>query len=497
MAKGCRATMKTLYSEVTGSATIINIKRPGNPRKKILIDFGGYQEEKYDILNEALEFEPSEIDAVIVTHSHLDHIFKLPLLYKNGYLRNIYCSKGASLSIPISLYDSVKIMESDCQKFRKPMLYNASDVEATISHLVPLNYRKTIEILPGVKMTFIENGHLYGAVCILLQIYCKNYPTMNYIFTGDFYMNNELFEVKPFPEFAYNLKNLSIFIESTYADTRSDEIEKNFDSYLLSAVENKHFIVIPTIAQERLELVLLRLKMLQDCDLLDTTIPIYIHSELGKDYYFTIYKGKEFIDFMPRNCKFVSKGDYSTVLEDKSKPKILLASSGMADKGNIMFYLPKVISNPNVTIIFTCHQGKNTLGFRIKNSNIGDYIRICGETCKRLCDVKATSQFSHHVKQDESIEFLSRFNFLENIFIEHGETKKQLLYKGILQDLFPEKRIFTMNRSVGYRISATTGVSSYETNLPDVSFYKNKTKQHNKFKQITKKRDTKRRRARH
>lgn len=493
MAKGCRVTVKTLNSEVTGSAYILKIKRPGNPSRKILIDFGGYQEEKYDVLNGVLEFEPSEIDAVIVTHAHLDHIFKLPLLYKNGYLRNIYCSKGASLSIPISLRDSVKIMESEYQKFKKPMLYTLNDVDNTISHLVQINYRKTIEIIPGVKMTLIENGHLYGASCVLLQIYCKNYPTMNYIFTGDFYLSNELFDVKPFPEFTYDLKNLSIFIESTYADTRSDEIEKNFDKYLLSAVEKKHFVVIPSISQERLELVLLRLKILQDCNLLDSSIPIYIHSELGKEYYNTVYTGKEFVDFMPRNCKFVKKGDYETVLKDKSKPKILLASSGMADKGNIMFYLPRVIPDPNVTILFTCYQGKNTLGFRIKNSNIGDSIRICGESYVRLCDVKSTSQFSHHIKQDESIEFLSRFNFLENVFIGHGETRKQAIFKDILQKLFPKKGIFVMNRSIGYRISATNGVTSYKTNLPELSFYKTQVKRHNRFKQMTKRRDSKRR----
>ncbi|MDO4282451.1 MAG: MBL fold metallo-hydrolase [Clostridia bacterium] len=493
MAKGFRVTVKTLHSEVTGSAFILKIKRPGEISRKVLIDFGGYQEEKYEAFNGALEFEPSEIDAVIVTHSHLDHIFKLPLLHKNGYLGNIYCSKGASLSIPISLRDSVKVMITEYEKYRKPVIYALKDVVRTVEHLTPVGYGKTKEIIPGVKMTLLENGHLYGAACILLQISCKNYPTMNYLFTGDFYLTNELFSVAPFPEFVYELRNLSIFIESTYADTKSDEVSKNFDKYLLEAVQKKHFIVIPSIAQERLELVLLRLKILQDCKLLDLSIPIYIHSELGKQYYQIVYSGKEFVEYMPKNCKFIEKGDYETVIKDSSKPKILLASSGMADKGNIMFYLTKVVSDPAATILFTCYQGRNTLGFKIKNSNIGDDIFINGKPHKRLCDVKYTSQFSHHIKQDESIELLSRFHYLKNIFINHGEERKKVLLNDIFQKIYPDKGVFTMNRNIGYRISATDGVTSYETSLPSVSYYKTQTKQYNKFKRITKKRDFKKR----
>ncbi len=471
MAKGFRVTLKTLQSEVTGTAFILKIKRPGRISQKILIDFGGYQEEKYNILNEVIEFEPTEIDATLVTHAHLDHIFKLPLLYKNGYLGQVYCSNITKTAIPISLMDSLKIMEGEYLRDKKDMLYNISDVNRTIENLTSLPFNKPSQIIPDVSVTLLSNGHLYGAASILLQISCKKYDDINLLFSGDYYEKNELFNVKPFPDFVYDLKNLSIITECTYATTKISDIEKTFNDYILNAVNNNRFIVIPSISLERLELILLRLKTLQEDNLLDTSIPIYIHSELGKQYYNAIYKNGECIDVMPTNCEFIAKGDYETVLNDKRFPKILLASSGMADKGNILYYLPRVISDDRVTIIFTCYQSKSTLGYRIKNSTLGERIVVNKISQKRLCDVKCTSEFSHHIKQDQSIAFFNKFSSLSNIFLNHGEIKTMALYNAYLKEIFENKGIYTTNREIGYRISSDSTVSAYRSSLKSLDYY--------------------------
>lgn len=471
MGKGFRVTMKSFSSEVTGSALILTIKRPGMPKKKILIDFGGYQERGCDILNDKLEFKPTEIDTVIVTHSHFDHIFKLPLLSKYGYMGNIYTSPGASISIPISLKDCVKVMQREAEKSNTPMLYTLKDVEEVCNLFTPTQFNYTKEILPGVKMTLFENGHLYGSSCILLQISYKKNENLNYFITGDFYLSNELFNVNPLPKYLYNLDNLSVVVESTYAGINSSDVEKNFDKHILGAIQKNHFVLIPSIAQERLELILLRLKALQDCSLLDTSIPIYIHSDLGKEYYNKVYKGREFVDFMPSNYKFVTMDDYETVMKSTGHAKILIASSGMADKGNILRYLPSIVSNKNATIIFTCYQGKHTLGSRIKNSNLGDLITVNGEKKSLLCFVRNTNQFSHHIKQDELLEFLSRFSHIDNIFITHGETTKKIILKDLLEKTFPYTKVFVLDRTVGYRVSKDN-VSAFETKLPEPQYYK-------------------------
>lgn len=501
MAKGPRITMETLYSEVTGSAHILNIKRPGNVTRKILIDFGGYQEDKYSVLNDVVEFDPSEIDAVIVTHAHMDHIFKLPLLYENGYTGVIYCSKITAKSLPIALNNSLEIIEKDYQFAKKhkkdaKQIFTKDNIDNTIANIVSAEYNEKIEILPNIFITLLGNGHLYGASSIQIEVKFKKLDPINVLFTSDYYPTNDLFEVVPFPDYVYNLKNLSVVIESTYGTTNQKDIEKNFDELIIEAILKKHFILIPSIAQERIELILLALKNMQDKNLLDTKIPIYVHSNLGLDYHNLVYRKSDCIDYMPKNCKFVGYGDYDTVLSDSSKPKILIASSGMLDNGNIVTYLKYAISDPNATIILTCYQGKGTRGYQIKHSKPGDEIIIMGNRRKRYCTVRSTGQFSKHIKQDEAISFLNKFNDLKNIFITHGETKKKEVFKSVLQNVFPDKNIFIMNRETGFLLSSIYEVSSYKTKLKDISYYNNfrNTMDCNslkkRFKKITKKRRT-------
>lgn len=505
MAKGPRITMETLNSEVTGSACILNVKRPGNVTRKILIDYGGYQEDKYRALNDVIEFEPSEIDTVIVTHSHMDHIFKLPLLYKNGYTGNVYCSKITAKSLPIALKNSAEVIEREYQSSKrhkkdiKP-IYTKDDTDNVQINLVPVDYNEKIEILPNIFITLLGNGHLYGAASILLEVKFKKLDPINALFTSDYYPTNDLYEVVPFPDYVYNLKNLSVTIESTYGATNQTDIPKNFYDLIIEAIQKKNFIVIPSIAQERLELILLALKNMQDSNLLDIKIPIYVHSNLGLEFHNRVYKNSNCICYMPKNCEFIGYGDYQTVLSDGKQTKILIASSGMLDQGNIVPYLKYVISNPNATIIFTCYQGKGTRGHKIKYSKPNEKISIMGVEYERHCSIKSTGQFSKHIKQDEAIAFLSKFHDLKNIFITHGDEKKKEIFKIALQNAFPDKNIFITNRETGFLISSIHEVSSYKTKLKDVSYYKNYYNLRNakdienihkkRFKKTTKKRHT-------
>lgn len=474
MAKGSRVTMKCFHDGVTGSSIMLKIKRPGQNFKKVLIDWGGYQEEKYDILNRVVEFDPGEVDAVVVTHSHIDHIYKLPILYKYGYSGDIYCSEKAIKSIDIALSDCVRIMYHDNTEHGIPMLYDNREKSLLINNMTGLKFNTSLEILPDVFLTLLGNGHLYGAACVLLQVKCKNYKDINMLFTGDYNRENELFTPAPIPEWVYKLPNLSIITESTYGNSKKSDVKETFTSSINKWIGKGNNLVLPVISQERAELVLLKLKKMQEEGKLNSDIPIYIHSELGKNYYFSVYnKSKDIIPCMPVNCKFIEKGDFSSFLEDTRSPKILLASSGMADKGTILFYLPFYLNNPNATILFTCYQGKNTLGNKIKNSKFGGKIWIKGEEFERICNVDFTGEFSRHIKQDEAIEFFKKFEHLTNIFINHGEKQTKAIYAHVLSNTFQDINVFVMNRAVGFRIAANGPVTTYDTNLPTVEYYVN------------------------
>ncbi len=483
MSKKFTVALESLSPEVTGSGLILKIKRPSKQLETLLIDYGGIQESKYKALNNSLDFEPSEISNVIVTHSHLDHIEKLPLLVKNGYYSKIRCSKPCTISIPISLNDSVKIMKNEYDHLGIPMLYEKKDVDNTVSLLNGIEYNSPQKISKYITLTLLGNGHLYGAACILLQISCPKYPDINILVTGDYYPNNELFKVKAFPEWVLNLDNLNIVQESTYGTKSLSSIPYVFDNYIQEEISKNKFIELPVITQERLELVLLRLKKLQDCGKLSNFIPIYIHTELGKQYLNNIYlHNKEINHFMPKNVKILKKDDYVTALLAPN-PKILLAGSGMADAGSIKFYLKNTLHRSDVSVIFTCYTADNTLGSILKHCKTGNTVRLSCQNIPVNATIKSTSEFSHHVKFEQTLNFLSRFNSISNVFLTHGETAQKNMLCTELKSKSNNFDVYILDRNTGYNITAPNYVTSYITNFYDHSklrsanqYKKNKSK---------------------
>ena len=463
MAKGFRVTIKTINSEVTGSGTLIKIKRPGQPYERLLVDFGGIQEEAYKHLNYSIDFEPSELSYVLVTHSHLDHIMRLPMLTKYGFHREIYCTPTCKKSIPISLKDSLKIMQSDYDRYGKEMLYHEKELEEIEDLLKSIEYNLPTHVSKGVKVTFLSNGHLYGSASILLQISCPKYEDKNILITGDYYPTNELFKVKDIPEWVLKLENLTIIQESTYGSTSVDDVNKNLNEHILNALSKNKNILFPVISQERLELVLYRLKLLQDSKLLSKDIKIYVHTELGKEYLEKVYlDSKEIIDFMPKNVVLIPKGDFETAISDKNQ-KIILSSSGMAENGCVRFYLKEILPKEDYTVIFTCFTPKETLGYKLRNSIKGSFVKIDDVTVPLCCDVKHSGELSKHVKYEDIIKYINQFRSVKNVLLTHGETKTKTILHSNLQKVFPNINFYITNRETGFKLDPNCDITTYAT----------------------------------
>lgn len=479
MAKGFRVTIKSLNPEVTGSSYIFNVKRPGEPYEQFLVDFGGFQECLYYNLNYLIDFEPSELSYVIATHSHLDHVGRLPMLVNCGFHREIYCTPACKKSISICLKDSLKIMQFEHDKFGKEMLFTKKELDETESLLTGIEYNLPTHVSKGVKVTFLGNGHLYGSASILLEISCPKYESKNILITSDYYPSNELYKVKEIPEWVLKLQNLSIIQESTYGATHTNEVKKVLDGYIMDALNIGNNILFPVISQERLELVLLKLKQLQDNNLLSTAIKIFVHTELGKQYLENVYlKSKDIIDFMPKNVELIDKGDFETALMHTGQ-KIILSSSGMADRGCVRFYLKNFLPRKNFTVIFTCYTSRETLGYKLRNSVKGTFIHIDDAYVPLYCDIKHTSQLSKHAKFEDIVEYIQQFKHVKNVFLTHGETKvKNILYENLSQ-VFPDINLYIMNRETGFKIDSNIDVTTSPTNF-EMEFSYNSKQYNNK-----------------
>ena len=428
------------HPEVTGIWFSTVLKLPNRETVKFVIDCGLFQEKEYDSLNNELPFDCDEISFVVVTHNHVDHIGRLPLLFKRGYNGKVYCSTQTKILLPLALNDSQKVLADVCKRKHQSSLYNVKDVETTLNNVVGVDFNNKIKVTPNIEVTFLENGHLIGAAMILIEI---NYPgeePINVLFTGDYNNKNEFLNLHELPMRVRN-KRMSVVIESTYGDTSVEEINHGFFSEkVLEAIEERKTIILPVFSLGRSQEILLRLKELQDTNKLDVNIPIYFDGKLAQAYTALYCNSKILIDeskkdFFPRNLVAVNCEIREKLLQTDDC-KIIVTTSGMGTYGPAQVYIPYFISKENALILFTGYTAEGTLGANLKNAKKGETVKIGGLILKKFADVSYCNEFSAHAKSEELIEFLKNFNNLRGVLINHGQTKaKEAFAEKILKEI--------------------------------------------------------------
>lgn len=446
------------HPEITGSCFLGVLKLPNRETVKFVIDCGLFQEKDYDSLNNELPFDCNEIAFVLVTHNHVDHIGRLPLLFKRGYSGKIYCSDKTEILLPLALNDSLKVLSDVYKRKHQPQLYSLKDVESTLKNVEGINFNHKIQIHPNIEVTFIENGHLIGAAMILIEI---NYPgeePINVLFTGDYNYKNDFIYLPEIPERIKNMK-LSIVIESTYGDTSAnDVIYGHFSQKVLQSIEERKTIILPVFSLGRSQEILLRLKELQDNDKLDVNVPIYFDGKLAQAYTALYINSKDLIDeskkdFFPKNLTFVNSENRNELLQT-TDCKIIVTTSGMGTYGPAQVYIPYFISQKNALILFTGYTAEGTLGADLKNAEEGETVKIGGLICKKFADVSYCNEFSAHAKSEELIELLKKFNNLRGVLINHGQTEtKDRFAEKILKEI-DINEVGILNREYFFRIGS-------------------------------------------
>ena len=471
-----------LHSGVTGSSIILMIHFPNGGTRHILIDCGMYQEFEYNKYNFDFptQFHPENIDYVFLTHTHIDHCGRLPLLVREGYYNNIYCTNVAKRLLKPALFDCAQILVNDSKHLSRKLktfvepLYELEDVKRTLNRCRGLNYNDTFKLDDNLNVTLLGNGHLMGAAMVLLQISYPCCETINLLFTGDYNVSNLFQDIPGIPKWVKNLK-LIVFQESTYGDSTTGSINYTYDDTLLSLLNENKTVVSPVIACERAEQVLLKLKKLQDEKLLSKSVPIYLAGSLAIEY-FKIFIEESKVDFIPENLKLVSASNHLSLVSEmigtkdiciideipedvlqSSTSKIILTTSGMADKGKAPYYLSKLIHRKDVAILFTCYLPSSTLGYTLKNAKKGQEhtFNIYGEKVKTQinCDIFCSNEFSSHAKADQLLDFLKQFPNLVGVFVNHGELKTKEIYSEMIENTINPSFVQIMDRSICYSMT--------------------------------------------
>ncbi len=474
MGNTCRfyVDLMALQKEVTGSCILNVIKFPDGTTKKLLIDCGLFQEKDYSDYNKNFPFNPEDIDYVVVTHNHVDHTGRLPLLVSRGFRNKIHTTYDTSQLIGHALHDSYKVLKHKAKIANERPLYSDEDVEKTLSLIEPHPFDEPIQLDEDIFITFFMNGHLPGAALVLVQINYSDdelykHPTINLLFTGDYNNKNMFFNVPQIPEWVHNLP-ITIIQETTYGDMDSSQIEEVFEDNISNAVSQKHEIVIPVFSLGRSQEIMHFLMKMQNDGKLDPNIPIYFDGKLGIKYT-ELYKSGSLKcidknkDFLPKNFSYVSSPEMRLSLVNDYNQKIILTTSGMGSYGPAQFYLPAFLKRPNALIHFTGYVAENTLGRRLFDCSKGGIVEIGGLQVKKEADVRFTSEFSAHAKGDELIDFLKDFTNVRLLLLNHGETNTEDTYASRVLDEVKVKNVGILGRDYLFRVNEYGLIKSFSS----------------------------------
>ena len=462
--------------EVTGSCTLLEACG-----KRILIDCGLEQgADTYE--NCELPVLPGELDAVCLTHAHMDHSGKVPALVAKGYKGPIYATEATYKLCTIMLRDSAHIQEFEAEwRNRKAQraggapyvpLYTMADAEKTLQQFRPHSYDKTVELFDGITLTFRDAGHLLGSSSIYMTVR-EGDTERTLLFSGDLGNCNRPLIRDPQPaEYADY-----VLIESTYGDrlhgARPDYLGQ-LTSILQDTFDRGGNVVVPSFAIGRTQELLYLLRTIKEQGLVKghDGFPVYVDSPLAVEATriyacgMTDYYDQETLDLLAQGIDPILFPDLRlSVTSDESKlinadktPKVILSASGMCEAGRIRHHLKHNLWRSDSTILFVGYQSAGTVGRKLVDG--ADSVRLFGENIAVHAAIVELDGISGHADRDMLLDWLHHMGKApRQVFVNHGE------------DTVCDSFVQTVQERLGYPASAPFSGDGYDL-LTDQWFQK-------------------------
>jgi len=419
---------------------------------QILVDCGMYQGKNADEVNrQPFQFDPGQIDVLLLTHAHLDHSGLLPKLVADGFKGDIVATAGTAELVEIMLLDSAHIQERDAEWMTKKSfrsgkdqvyqpLYTEEDAKGVMPFVKKVNYMETLQLKSGVRYRFIDAGHILGSGS--LEIWLNNGDEeKKIVFSGDIGKNDN-----PIINDPQHIDNANyVVVESTYGNRLHRGVEESIEE-MVQAIKNTFKkggnVLIPAFSVGRTQDILYilnrlvkqdrlpKLNVYVDSPLADKATKIYMaHPEYFDAEALTAFK---FRSNEGMNLHFTTSIEESQKINRIKSGAIIIAGSGMCDGGRIRHHFKHNIWRPECSIIFTGFQVKGTLGRHIIDG--AKSARILGEEMAIRAKTYTIGGFSAHADQKELLEWLGTITNRPKTFVTHGEESVSLEFEKVIQE---------------------------------------------------------------
>jgi metallo-beta-lactamase family protein len=441
---------------VTGSCHLLNID--GGPT--ILIDCGMFQGKEEERNYGPFDFDPSEVDYLLLTHGHLDHVGRIPKLVKEGFRGSIYATNATRDLAEVILLDSAKIMKEDYMtRYKKAQrrgkegsvlepLYAESDVEEAfdLSWHYP-SYGEAFELEKGIELVYRNAGHILGSAFIEIT-YEEKGSKRTIVFSGD--IGNDHGMVMP--ALASCAHTDYLYVESTYGDRdhqSADASITEFKRVIIDTLHNWGNVIIPSFAVERTQEILCMLKEMHDRKELPQC-QVFLDSPMATratDIY------RKYSEELNEKCQAIKEYDgtvfdfeslvytldveASKKINDVDRRAIIIAGSGMCNGGRILHHFKNRLWNRKNALIFVGYQAEGTLGRKIVDG--ARWIKIYHEDILVKASVHTINGFSAHAGQSAIIKWISQIEDIHSIYLIHGEEDKQVILRSVIENALHKK----------------------------------------------------------
>lgn len=428
--------------EVTGSRFLVQ-----GENSRLLVDCGLFQGHRREarMKNEALPFEPSSLDAVVVTHAHLDHCGAVPVMAARGFEGPVFSTPSTADLCRIMLLDAAHIQEEDAKFFNKihakdgqtiEPLYGRAEAELGLSLLRPQPYGSEFAPAPGMKGRLLNAGHIMGSAMLLLREGARRL-----LFTGDLGRGDSLLLRPPQPPAGIT----DLIIETTYGGRRHSprgEGERALAAAVWRAAETGGKLLIPSFALARTqEIVFLLARLLRKGQM--PALPVYVDSPMASAVTDVFARHAACPSLAPcavaearlagaLKVRYVGGADESKALNSLPGPMIIISASGMCEGGRILHHLRNNLGLRKTQVLLTGFQAQGTLGRRLLEG--ARSVRIYGEPFKVAARVDSLDSLSAHADQEDLLNFVLGLKPLpKRVFLVHGQEEERAVFRALLE----------------------------------------------------------------